>query len=224
MKNIVIIGTSHIAKDSAKRIIKTFKEFNPDVVCVELDFHRLEALLHPNKTEKPKIRELVLKVGIKGTFFYLIGRFAQKKIGDILKIQPGIDMLTAVKLARKDKKALFLIDRDIKLTLKKISTNLKLRELFSFFIKGLFLGKKKIGFDIRKTPKEEIVEKILLLFKKEIPSLYQILVEERNRIMAENILKIYNMNPSLKIMVVVGAGHKKGIEELLKHYSPPPPR
>ena len=44
-KNIFIIGTSHIARQSINDIKKRFSELNPDIVCVELDHKRLHALL-----------------------------------------------------------------------------------------------------------------------------------------------------------------------------------
>ena len=44
-KNLLIIGTSHIAKQSIDEITKRFNELNPDIVCIELDHKRLHALL-----------------------------------------------------------------------------------------------------------------------------------------------------------------------------------
>ena len=41
---IKIIGTSHISKDSVTEIKRSIKEFEPDIVCVELDINRYKSL------------------------------------------------------------------------------------------------------------------------------------------------------------------------------------
>ena len=40
--NIILLGTSHVAKQSAKEIEEAIEKYNPEVVGIELDFGRFE--------------------------------------------------------------------------------------------------------------------------------------------------------------------------------------
>ncbi|HLD41962.1 MAG TPA: TraB/GumN family protein, partial [archaeon] len=64
----------------------------------------------------------------------------------------------------------------------------------------------------------ELIRVAMEEFQKQFPYLYKILVEERNQHMAQAIQKIQDKHE--KIVVVVGAGHEKGIKTLLNniHY------
>jgi len=75
-KNLKIIGTSHIAKDSVKQIEQEFLDFKPDIMAVELDTKRYNSLLF-EKNNKISLN-LVKKVGFTGFMFLIIGRFVQK--------------------------------------------------------------------------------------------------------------------------------------------------
>ncbi len=214
-----IVGTSHVAEESVKRVKEAFNEFQPDIVALELDKRRFLGLVNNVKTkEKPDIRE----IGIKGYLFFLVGRFIQQKIGAKLGVVPGIEMKTAIELAREKGINIALIDRDIKITLKRISQCITWREKWNFvvdFVKGIFKPDRELAarLDLRKVPADSVVEEVIEIVRKRYPGLYKALVEERNEIMAKNILKILSDNPDKKLLVVIGAGHKKGLEEELEH-------
>ena len=50
-KNITIIPTAHVSKNSAELVARTIDEIHPDTICVELDKDRLESLRNPDKKE-----------------------------------------------------------------------------------------------------------------------------------------------------------------------------
>src|SRR3989304_5980363 len=115
-RNIALVGTDHVAGESTRRVNAAFGEISPDIVAVELDRNRLYAL--KNKVRRPKNLELIKAFGLGGFIFYVIGEFVQKKIGKIVNIEPGSEMLAALKLAEKSKADIALIDRDISITMK----------------------------------------------------------------------------------------------------------
>ena len=43
------------------------------------------------------------RVGIKGFLFAILGRWVSKKLGNLVGVKPGSEMLTAMKLAKKHK-------------------------------------------------------------------------------------------------------------------------
>ena len=61
----------------------------------------------------------------------------QQKLGKLVGVQPGSDMLTAVILARQYNSKLFLIDQEIELTLSKFSKQITVKEKFQF-LKDIF--------------------------------------------------------------------------------------
>jgi len=214
-KNLKIIGTSHIATESIDKINKEFIDLDPDIVCVELDHKRLHALLTDQKPDY-SIRG-IKQYGLTGYLFAVIGGFIQQKLGNVVGIKPGSDMLTAVKLAKSSNKQLILVDQDIEITLKRFSKEFTLREKFRLIwdvIRAPF--NKKMNIDLSKVPKEELINKLMGDMKIRYPNLYKVLIDERNVVMSKNIYRIMSKNVDKKILIVIGAGHEKELLELIK--------
>ena len=221
-KNVTIIGTSHIAEQSLREIKEAVERLNPKIIAVELDKRRLYSLLNE---EKRGFRISDIKyIGFTGFLFGIIGSYIQKKLGESVGITAGSDLLSAVKVAKEKKIKLGLIDQDILITLNKLSKEFTLKEKFRIFLdflEGMFFKKKVLkeygleNFDLKKVPSEEFIIKAMKIIKKRFPSLYRVLVEERNIIMSQNIKRLISENPEQPIIVVVGAGHKEGIFRLL---------
>lgn len=221
MENLTIIGTSHIAKQSIKDIKLAF-EAKPDIVALELDAKRLYALTHKGKNKgMPNIS----RIGIRGFLFSLVARWVQNKLGEQVGVSPGDEMLTAVKLARKNKTKIALIDQDIEITLKRFSQALTWKEKFrilgdvirSFLFKDNEL--KKLGIktlDLSKVPSKKLIKRLLMEVRERYPNIYMVLVEERNIIMAHNLNNLMQQNPDKKILAIVGAGHEDEILRLIK--------
>ena len=216
MGKIYVLGTSHIARESIDRIKKVYEEKKPEIIGVELDEQRLFALIHHQKTNLG-LRNLA-RLGLTSYLFLLIGSFVQKKLGEMVGIKPGADMLYASKLALKDKKTLLLMDQDIQITLRQFSKRFSFKEKMNIaadVIKGVFL-RKKFSFDLTKVPEEELVNELLAYAKKRYPNAYNVLIDERNKVMAQKLVHAHNARPAENILAVVGAGHKQGIIRLLK--------
>ena len=131
-KNLTIIGTSHIAKQSIQEVKNVIEKTKPDIIALELDKKRFFSLTSKTK-RKLKLRDIT-KLGVKGFLFNLIGAWAEKKLGNIVRVEPGSEMLTAIKLAKKNKIKIALIDQDIEITLKKLSKRLTWKEKGRFVI------------------------------------------------------------------------------------------
>lgn len=208
----LLVGTSHVAKSAVKKVRSSFKEFNPDVVAVELDPQRLQALLTDAK--RSSFLSMVGAVGVRGAFFALIGGALQRKLGAILKMVPGADMLAAVKEAQHHERRVLLIDRDLRITLHRLGKSLGWRE-FRQAVKELF-KREKLSFKLSDVPSEELVSKLLVEFKHRYPRPYKALVSERNTHMVVALLNYHKARPSDRLLVVVGAGHLEGMRSLLK--------
>jgi len=218
-----IIGTSHISKDSIAEIKSSIESRKPQIIAVELDQERAKALFSKQQSNKIGMGE-ILKIGVKGFIFAKVGQFVQKKLGKYVGSAPGMEMKTAITEAKKRGLKIALIDQPIRITLKNFSQSLTWREKFRFaadISKGILFRKKQMKemglelFTIDKVPSEKLIEKMMVYLKKRYPNVYKTLVEDRNKYMVNKLVKLMRDHPEEEIIAVVGAGHKKGMEELL---------
>jgi pheromone shutdown-related protein TraB len=215
MPKVHIVGTSHISKDSVNKIKETIDRINPGIVAVELDKQRLYALQN-NINRSPRLSDIP-KIGLQGFLFALIGGYIQKKLGNIVGIKPGSDMLTAVTYGTEKQAEIALIDRNIQITMKRFSKYFSWKDKWNMLVdvfKGFFSKEYRLEFDLEKVPSDKIIEKLMGIMEKRYTGIYQVLVHERNIYMSEKIYELLQKNPEKDIVVVVGAGHKKG---MIKH-------
>ncbi len=221
-KNIKLVGTSHIAQQSINEVKVAIKEFKPDIIAVELDKSRYEAMLKKNQSRLGIYA--IRKIGLKGFLFAVIGSWLTKRLGKIVNVKPGADMMTAIRLAKKNKLKLSFIDQHIQITLHRLSKSISIGEKLNFFFdvfRAIFFRKKmqkELGIktlDLSKVPSDTLIKRLLGRIRIRYPNLYRVLVEERNQVMASNLINISNQNPGKKILAVVGAGHTEGIQHLL---------
>jgi pheromone shutdown protein TraB len=145
----------------------------------------------------------------------------QQELGSMMGTLPGVDMHAAVVSARKEGAKIALVDRDIRITL-----NHLLAAPFREKLRLLGWGKFDVGIvgeiaggGIESIVLEENVGPLMEEFKRVIPSIYNALVDERDRYMAYLLHKLQRDFPDSDIVCVVGAGHKKGVEKYLKQLS-----
>jgi len=222
-KNLILIGTSHIAKQSLEEVEKTVNAEKPDIIALELDKKRFFALTQ-KKTRKIGLND-IKRVGLKGFIFNMIGAWVEKKLGKYVGVKPGSEMLKAIELAKKNKSKIALIDQDIEITLQKLSNVITWKEKWNFIVdilKGVFLRKselKRFGIeklDLTKVPSKTLINKLTCEVKKRYPGVYRVLVEERNEVMALNLSRLMNENPDKLILAVIGAGHEDEMLKLIK--------
>jgi pheromone shutdown-related protein TraB len=219
MRKIILVPTSHVAKQSLKKVKEVIEKEKPDCVAVELDMNRYSAMKEQEKTSS---LEALKTLGFMTFLLYWVLKKLQSWLGKKLGILPGSEMIQAVDVARKAGIKVALIDRDMRITLmrvKSISWKEKTK-LLLFLFKGLtidyFLLKiRKDGkaIDLNKVPPKELIEQAMEVMKKEFPQLYKVLVKERDEFMAS---RLKDMSSKFeKIVAVTGAGHTEGLQKLL---------
>jgi pheromone shutdown-related protein TraB len=199
-KEIVLIGTGHVFKESVEEVERVISDEKPEAVCVELDPKRYYALL---TGQRMNFIDLVKTRGVKFGIVAGFLEYVERKIGEEMGVFPGKEMLTAAQLANSTGAHLYLIDRDVEITVEKM-TRIPLREKLSLLKTFLFSPfQKEINYDLTSETIEDLIKELRTMS----PHLYTFLIEERDRIMAERIRKVEES----KIVAVVGAGHLKGI-------------
>ncbi len=214
-KNLRIVGTSHISRDSINEVKAAFQDYKPNIVAIELDKRRLYALLH-NLEAKASLSD-IKRIGFKGFLFVLIGGWLQRKLGEYVGVSPGSELKTAVQLAQESNAKLALIDRDIEITMKRFSECFGWKEKLNL-IRDLILSpfSKKVKIDLSKVPEKTLIKKLMKETKKSYPGIYKALVEERNEIMAANLMLIMKHNPESRILAIMGAGHEDEVLRIIK--------
>jgi pheromone shutdown-related protein TraB len=216
-KNLSILGTSHIARQSLDEVRKKIDEFKPDIVALELDRTRLSALL--SKPGKKSYIGMIRAIGFQGFMLNVIGAWAEKKLGKMVGVKPGSEMMLAYRIAQEKKLRVALIDQPIEITLKKFSKEFKFREKMRVvwdIVKSFFSKKPKLKIDLTKVPDEKMIESLVSQVKIRYPGFYKVLVDDRNKVMAANLAALMHHFPDQRIVAVVGAGHGKELIELIK--------
>ncbi|MBI5884667.1 TraB/GumN family protein [archaeon] len=215
-KEILLLGTAHISRKSVKEVEKAVNEFKPEVVGVELDRQRLEQLKAKRKWNEQSIMQ-VLKEGKAQLFLlnlFLAG--LQRKLGKIVNSKPGQEMISAYQLAEKQKIPVALLDRDIRITIKRALNRMGLAEkakLLVSLVVGFFEAEKLqlTKEKVEELKKKDAMTQLMQELSREAPSIKEVLVDERDLFIANNLMNL----PFKKVLAVVGAGHVEGIKRHL---------
>lgn len=213
-KEVILIGTVHISKDSVDEVREIIEKEKPDVVGVELCESRFEALKNLKKWEDTNILDIIKQGKI---FLFLINLLLsnyQKKLGDKFGVKPGSEFIEAINVAERENIKIALIDRDIQTTLKRAWNKMKLKEKLKLMF-GIFLGffeEEEEEDIIEKLQDKDIVNELLNELSKEIPSVKETLIDERDRYIALKILQ----SDAKKLVAVIGRGHMDGVKRSLK--------
>ncbi|ACX72507.1 TraB family protein [Methanocaldococcus vulcanius M7] len=212
--DIYLIGTAHVSKKSIEEVEEAVSTLHPEGIAVELDNKRFLSLL--SNEEKNIDLKKVLKEGNFIRFFiYLILANSQKKIGEGLGIKPGSEMKKAIEIAGEYGLPIFLIDRDIDITLSRLISRMSFKEKIK--ILWDLLNASEDDLEVDSDLLKEMVEnpeKFIKLLKEISPTIYEVLVDERDRFMAKKLFELSKGKNSL--LAVVGAGHVNGIKQYLK--------
>jgi len=208
MARITIVGTSHIAPASMEAARRTILRLKPDCVAIELDPERY-AVLKSKRREKASIRNPM----------YFVLNSLQTNLGHRTGMLPGSEMLAAVDTARSVKARIVLIDMDIAEIMGRlgaISRWEKFKLVFKLLV-GMIPWPGHEDVDLEKVPPERMIEQALNWMHINLPAIYKVLITDRNIYMASWIRELSKQYKN--IVVVVGAGHKRGLEKLLKRKS-----
>lgn len=216
---LTIIGTAHVSEESVNEVKDAIYEQHPDIVAIELDRGRYAKI----KNKMMGIEEddeisvtRIIKENKVGLFLVntLLGYF-QSKIGDEVNVDPGSEMIGAIEACEDLNIPIALIDREINITLQRALNKMGFMEKAKFaygLLLSIFgLDDDEDDIDIEELKKSETIDDMMEIFKDEAPSVYEVLVHERDAYLAGRIMQI----PHEKVIAVVGAGHRPGIEKYL---------
>jgi pheromone shutdown-related protein TraB len=210
---IILVGTAHVSDKSVTEVNEVIDREKPDIVAVELCKARYDALKGKEEVKEVNVKELLSGNKFYHFLMHWLLAYVQKKFGKEQGVKPGAEMLSAIEIAEKNNSHIALIDRDIQITLARFWNKMSFFEklkLFGSLIGAMFGGTEDIDMD--KITDEDVVSQLVSELRKIAPTAASVLLDERNAIMAKNLLDISREG---KVVAIVGAGHREGIQKYL---------
>jgi pheromone shutdown-related protein TraB len=222
-KEIILIGTAHISRESMEEVSRTIREERPNLVCVELDQGRYDAMMGKDNWERLDVS----KIFKEGKGFLLIANLVlsgfQRRMGDELGVKPGEEMKTAVQTAEELGIPRYFCDREVQITLRRAWARCGLWnkcKLLSSLIAGAFSTEKLSESEIENLKQANELDSMMSELAHYLPPVKSTLIDERDRYLAAKIWQsAVTGEPegkSLRIAAVVGAGHLQGIKTQLE--------
>lgn len=211
-KEIILLGTAHVSKESVRLVTDVIEAEKPDTVCVELCESRYQSIRQKDKwLDKDIIKVIKEKKSFLLLSNLLLASF-QKRIAEKFDVKPGEEMIKAIEVGESSGAGIHLADRSIRITLAKTWRVMGLWDKIKLLFQ-LVLSMGKIDeiseADIEKMKQEDVLQTLLADVGKSLPVLKDILIDERDQYLTCKI----RTAPGNKIVAVVGAGHVPGIKK-----------
>ncbi|MDI5892401.1 TraB/GumN family protein [Halomonas rhizosphaerae] len=221
-----LLGTAHVSAESAADVRALIRSGEFDAVAIELCDSRHHSLTNPDALGEQDLFQIFRqgKAGMVAASLAL-GAF-QQRVAEQSGIEPGAEMRAALEESRDAGLPLLLIDRDVGITLKRIYHNVPWWQRFSLFsgLLGSVLSRQQVSAEeIERLKEGDVLESTFSEFAAESESLFIPLISERDRYMVLRLAQDAGPGRYRHVLVVIGAGHMKGMAEQLEQPLPADP-
>ena len=209
-KEIYLVKTAHVSKNSVEDVRECFHEADPDAVCIELDAQRLSSIENKDAWRNTDLIEVIKKKQVAYLLVNTILSSFQRRMAKQMDSSSGAEMVEGIKLSRENNRELVLADRPIKTTFSRIWAKLGTKERFKLLvsiISSIFDDEEISEEELQELKSSDALETALKEVGKEFPMVKQVLVDERDQYLAQKI----KTAPGKKVMAIIGAAHCNGI-------------
>lgn len=222
-KEIKLIGTAHVSRESIEEVKSIINEDKPDMICVELDQGRYNAITQNDNWEKLNLS----KVFREGKGFLLIANLVlgsfQRRLGSELGVKPGEEMKAAIEAAGGLGIPYSLCDREVQTTLSRAWARCGLwskTKLLASLFASAFTTEKLSEQEIENLKNRNELDGMMGELSAYLPAVKETLIDERDRYLAAKIwTSVPAQDTEKKIVAVIGAGHMQGIKTHLEKLS-----
>ncbi len=218
-REVILVGTAHISRESADLVREVIEHERPDCVCVELDPQRYEALSEPRRWESLDLKEVIRKQQLAPLIANLLLASYQKKLGGALGVLPGTELLEATRVADELGIPDSLCDRDVRVTLRRVWASIswwKKSLLLSTLLTSVFERPELDEDELRRIREQDVLSELMAELAEAMPGLHHALIHERDLFLTQKILD----SEGRKLVAVVGAGHVEGIRNTIERGEP----
>jgi len=209
-----ILGTAHVARSSVEAVRHHIEAFEPDVVAVELCPTRHEALRSDRRLDREGLLKVVKEGKAPLVLLQSLLAAEQRRMGLSEGEQPGAELLAAVQEAEARALEVELVDRDIQTTLRRAWRTMRMRErarLLWALIAEEDEGDEALDLETM-LGDGDLLSDLLDELRTISPGAGRVLIDERDAYIAE---KVRRLEARGRVLVVVGAGHLRGIAQRL---------
>ena len=211
-KEIILIGTAHVSKQSAEQVKEVIELERPDSVCIELDEQRYQSITEGDKWRDMDIFKVIKERKAAVLLVNLALSSFQKRMASQLGINAGQEMIQGIESAKEVGANLVLADRNIQITFSRIWHNVGFwgkSQLIAQIILSIFSNDKITEEELEKMKSQDMLDSILSDFTEHFPKLKTPLIDERDQYLSQKIKEA----PGQKVVAVLGAAHVPGIKK-----------
>ncbi len=216
-RRFVLLGTAHVSKASADEVRAEIDSGDYDHVAIELCDARHAALTRQSEMADMDLFA-VIKNGQAGMVAANLALGAyQQRLADQFGIEPGAEMRAAIAATDAAHTPLTLVDRNIGITLKRVYRGIPWWQRASVLmgLAGSLISSNKISEeDIEQLKEGDMLEATFNEFADQSEHMHGALIDERDQYMAAKLLM--QADTPGTTLVVVGAGHLKGLANYLE--------
>jgi len=224
----VVLGTAHVSRSSVEAVDALLAHEHFDAVAVELCDSRAQSMRDPEAFKQMDLFKVIRQGKAGMVAASLVLSTFQKRLADQSGIQPGAEMKAAMDGADQHGLPLWLIDREVGTTLKRAWHSVGFWQRFGLLgglLASVFEREEIEQAEIEKLKQGDLLESAFSEFASESKPLYQSLIGERDAFMAarlrEEATRSATSEPR-RVLVVIGAGHLKGLCTLLREQQSDP--
>ncbi|MCM3740157.1 TraB/GumN family protein [Oceanobacillus luteolus] len=209
-KEIILIGTAHVSKQSAEQVKEVIEQERPDSVCIELDEQRYQSITDGNKWQEMDIFKVIKQKKASLLLMNLAISSFQKRMAKQFGINAGQEMIQGIESAKDVGAELVLADRNIQITFARIWGNIGLKGkamLLTQVVYGIFSKETITEEELEKMKQKDMINAMLQEITESFPRLKKPLIDERDQYLAQKIKDA----PGEKIVAILGAAHVPGI-------------
>jgi pheromone shutdown-related protein TraB len=213
-----ILGTAHVSRASVAAVRALMQGESFDAVAVELCDSRYRAMRDPEAWRNLDLLQ-VIRQGKAGMVAANLALSAyQRRLAEQFGIEPGAEMKAAADLAHEQQRPIWLIDREVGVTLKRAYRGVRFRDrigILSGLIASVFERGDIAEAEIEKLKEGDVLQSAFAEFAQQSESLYSSLITERDSYMTAKLREHAQQQTVRRVLVVIGAGHLAGIEREL---------
>ncbi|MBO4218492.1 MAG: TraB/GumN family protein [Erysipelotrichaceae bacterium] len=214
-KEITLIPTAHVSKQSVELVEKTIDEVHPDSICIELDQDRYNSLTDPDRFRNTDIVKIIREKRVAMLLVNLILANYQKKMAANLSSTSGAEMLMGINKARELNAQLIMADRPVQTTFKRIWANMGFKDkiqMLSAVISAIFDDEEISEEDLANLQQSDILNSALKEVSEKFPRVAEVLVDERDRYLASKIRHA----PGTRVVAILGAAHTLNVPKYIQ--------
>jgi pheromone shutdown-related protein TraB len=218
----VVLGTAHVSRSSVDAVEALLAHEHFDAVAIELCDSRAQSMRDPEAFKQMDLFKVIRQGKAGMVAASLVLSTFQKRLADQSGIQPGAEMKAAMDGAEQRGLPIWLIDREVGTTLKRAWHSVGFWQRFGLLgglLASVFEREEIEQGEIEKLKQGDLLESAFSEFASESKPLFQSLISERDAFMAarlrEESAHTATAEPR-RVLVVIGAGHLKGLSGLLR--------